>query len=115
MQDIAAVGCGGGSRFGPPVLETNKAHPQNTNDDGANVSGTPLLRRVVKAATTQIGGPASGGLVLVNLGMNIAVAGLQATGKVSIGEVTLISSLIYNMGMPATTTQVVQLPLTPQT
>ena len=42
-QDNAAVGGGGVSGFGPPAFETNEAHPPNTNYDGANAVGTPLL------------------------------------------------------------------------
>ena len=58
----------------------------------------------MNAATTRIGGTASGGLALVNLGLTMAVAGSQATGQGSVGEVKFISALSKNTGVPATTT-----------
>ena len=103
-QDDAAVGDGDGSGFGPPALETNEARLLHTNDDVTNASGILLLGRVVNTATTRIGGPALGGLAPVNPGLTMAAEGLQVTGQVVVGEVTLISALTKNMGVPATTT-----------
>ena len=76
----------------------NGAHPSNTNNEGANAREIALLRRVVNAATTQIGGPASGGLAPLNPGLTRAAAGLKSTGHSSFGAVTLISTLTKNTG-----------------
>ena len=43
MQEYAAVGDGGGSRFGPPESETNESQPPETNDYGTNTNGKLLL------------------------------------------------------------------------
>ena len=74
-----------------------------------------LLRRVVNASTTWIGGPASGGLAPANLGLTMAAVGSQATVQGSFGAVATIIYLTKNMGGPATNTQVVQLTSTPPT
>ena len=114
-QENAAVGGDHGSGFGPPAPETNEAQPPNTNDYGANASRTPLLSRVVNTVTTRIRGPASVGISPVNLGLTMPPERSQATGQGSVGAVTLISALTNNTGVPATTTQGVQLPLIPPT
>ena len=101
-QDDAAIGGGGGSGFGLPSMEKNESQPPNTNNNGAKASGTFFLGRVVNTATTRIGGPALGGLVPVNPGLIMDVAGLQAPGHGSVVAVTLISALTNNMGVPTT-------------
>ena len=112
-QDDADVGGGGSIGFGTPASEKNEDQPSNTKDDGANASGTLLIRRVVNAEMNRIGGPELGGLAPVNPGLTMAAAGLQVTGKGSVGVVNLIISLTNNMGLTATTTQGVQMPPTP--
>ena len=109
-QDNAAVG-----GFRPPASETNEFQPPNTNNDVANVIDTALLGRVANSATTRIGGPASGGLDPVNLGLTMAAEVLQATVKGSVGAMTMIRALMKNMGGPTTNTQGVQLPSTQPT
>ena len=99
-QDEAAVSGGGGGGFGSPASETNKAQLPNTNNDGANAIRTLLLRRVVNAEPTRIGGPASGGLAPVNPGFTMATAVLQATGQGTIGAVTFIIALTDNTDTP---------------
>ena len=112
-QDDADVGGGGSIGFGTPASETNEDQPSNTKDDGANASGTLLIRRVVNAEMNRIGGPELGGLAPVNPGLTIAAAGSQGMGQGSVGAVTLISALMNNTGVPTTTTQGMQLLPTP--
>ena len=92
-----------------------KLSRRNTHNDGANVIRTPLLGRVINAATTRIRGPALVILSPVNPVLTMAAAGSQETLQGGVGEVTLISALTNNMGVPETNTQGVQLPLTPPT
>ena len=74
-----------------------------------------MLGQVVNAATTRIGGPASGGLAPLKLGFTMAVAVSQATRQGSIGAMTLIRPITNNTDVSATTAQGVQLPSTPPT